>query len=290
MTRRWWLGIAFTSPWLLGMAAFLAYPILASLWYSFCSYSVLLPPVFVGFDNYAELAGDGLFWQSLWNTSCFAMGSVALGLVVSLGLAMLLNCRLRGQAVYRTLFFLPTLMPVVAGSMLWMWLFNADGGLINHLLGAIGIDGPTWLSNPFWIKPALILMTVWGAGHAMIIILAGLQDVPESLHEAALLDGANWWQRFRHITVPMLTPVLYFTTIMGIITGFQVFAQPFIMFGEEGGTGRAGLMYVLHLYNTAYGDLRMGLACAMAVILFVLVIGLTTAMHLISRRWVHYDR
>lgn len=288
--RQQLMGMLFCSPWILGIAAFLAYPVLAAIWYSLCSYSVLLPPVFIGVDNYIELATDELFWQSLWNTTFFAMGSVLLGIGVSLGLALLLNNRVRGLGLYRTLFFLPTLMPVVASSMLWLWMYNGDGGLINHMLGWVGVSGPNWLQKAMWLKPALILMSVWGAGHAMVIILAGLQDVPESLHEAAILDGANWWQRLIHITIPMISPVLYFNIIMGIIGGFQVFTQAFIMVGSAGGPDRAALFYVLHLYNLAFEDLRMGYACAMALILFVIIVTLTAIMHQLSQRFVHYDR
>ena len=181
-------------------------------------------------------------------------------------------------------------MPVVATSMLWLWMYNGDSGIINHFLSYVGVkEGPNWMTDPAFIKWALVLMSVWGAGHAMVIILAGLQDVPESLYEAALLDGANWWQRLWHITVPSISPVLYFNIIMGVIGGFQVFSQAFIMTGSTGGPERAGLFYVLHLYNVAFEDLRMGYASAMAVMLFVLILVLTVVMHKLSKRFVHYD-
>jgi multiple sugar transport system permease protein len=288
--RRRWTGLAFCSPWLLGLAGFLAFPIATAVWYSFCNYPLLRPPVFIGVDNYTELLGDDLFWRSLFNTTVFACGSVIGGVLMAFLLALLLNARVRGVGIYRTLFFLPTLVPVVATCMLWMWMYAGEGGIINHLLGMVGIDGPNWLKDAAWIKPALVLMAVWGCGHAMIILLAGLQDVPESLYEAALIDGANWWQRLIHVTIPLLSPVLYFNVIMGIIGGFQVFTQAFVMLGGQGGERNAALFYVLHLYNKAFEDLRMGYACAMAIILFAVVVTLTLAMHRLTRRFMHYER
>lgn len=283
-------GLAFNGPWIVGVAAFLAYPVIAAFYYSLCHYSVLLPPVFLGVDHYAELIGhDGLFWQSLWNTSVFAAGSVFFGILIALALALLLNARVKGLAFYRTLFFLPTLMPVVATCMLWMWMLSGDG-IVNHLLGGVGIEGPNWLNEAAFIKSAIIMMAVWGAGNAMIIILAGLQDVPESLMEAALIDGAGFWRRLKDVTIPMISPVLYFNVIMGVIGGFQVFTQAFIMTGPSGGDGNSAMFYVLRLFTLAFHDLRMGYACAMAVILFAIIVAATLLMHRLSLRWVHYER
>lgn len=283
-------GILFCLPWLLGLSAFLAYPVAAALYYSCCDYSVLLPPKWVGAGNYQALLADELFWQGLWNTSLYASGSVLLGMVTALTLALLLNTRVRGLAFYRTLFYLPTLMPVVASCMLWLWIFNGQSGLANNVLELAGIDGPAWLQDPDWAKAALVIMSAWGCGNTMLILLAGLQDVPQGLLEAARIDGAGFWDRLRHITLPMLSPVLYFNVIMGIIGGFQVFTQAFVMTGSSGAPERSTLFYVLHLYNLAFQDLRMGMACAMAVILFVIILGLTLVMQLVARRWVHYDR
>ncbi len=284
-------GLLFCSPWLIGLMVFMVYPMMAALYYSMCDYSVLLPPVFIGFDNYTDLIQDGVFWQSLGNTVYFALFSVIFSLIMSLALALLLNCQVRGLAWYRTCFFLPTLMPVVAGSILWMWMYSGDGGIINTMLGYIGIDNPpAWLADKHFAKPALILMSVWGAGHAMVIFLAGLQDVPKSIQEAAIIDGANAWQRLIHVTIPMISPVIYFNLIMGLIGGLQVFTQAFIMTGAEGAPERSLLFYVLRLFNLGFNDLRMGYACAMAVILFIIILSLTLFMNKLSKKLVTYDR
>lgn len=283
-------GLLFCSPWLIGLSVFLLYPLVATLYYSFTDYSVLLPPLFVGFENYIELFQDELFWKSLYNTAFFAVGSVGLGLFMSLTLALLLNNPIRGISIYRTIFFLPSLMPIVAASILWMWMYSGEGGIINSGLEAIGIDGPAWLADPAWAKPALIIMAAWSAGHAMVIFLAGLQDVPMSLYEAAVIDGANWWQRLRHVTLPTISPVIFFNVIMGLIGGFQVFTQAFVITDGSGAPEHATLFYVLQLYNVGFNDLRMGYACAMAWVLFLVILGLTLLAMRLSRRWVSYER
>jgi multiple sugar transport system permease protein len=284
------VGVAFCTPWLIGLAVFLIYPLLAALYYSLCDYSVLLPPVFVGFDNYVELFADKLFWKSLWNTSFFALGSVGLSVLVALTLAILLNSKVRGLGFYRTVFFLPSLMPLVAGSMLWLFMYKGEGGIINTLLREIGINGPAWLSDPAWSKPAIIFMAAWGAGNAMVIFLAGLQDVPAALYEASIIDGASWLQRLVHVTLPMISPVIYFNVVMGIIGGFQAFAQALIMTDSTGAPEQSTLFYVLQLYNVGFQDLRMGYASAMAWVLFVIILLLTYLATQLSKRWVTYDR
>jgi multiple sugar transport system permease protein len=283
-------GLLFCLPWLLGLTAFLIYPLCAAFYYSLCDYSVLLPPVFIGFDNYRDLAKDPLFWQSLGNTAYFAAGSVSLGLLVSLSLALLLNSKVKGVGLYRTIFFLPSLMPVVASSILWMWMYNGQSGLINTGLRTLGVNGPAWLADPNWAKPAIVIMTVWGAGNAMVIYLAGLQDVPASLYEAALIDGAGFFQRLFHVTLPMISPVIYFNVLLSIISGFQAFTQAFIMTGSTGAPERSTLFYVLNLYNVGFQDLRMGYASAMAWVLFVIILLLTLLLTKLSRRFVSYER
>jgi multiple sugar transport system permease protein len=283
-------GLLFCLPWLIGLSVFLLYPLAAALYYSLCDYSVLLSPVFIGFDNYLELAHDPLFWKSLGNTAYFALGSVSLGLLVSLSLALLLNSKVKALDLYRTLFFLPSLMPVVATSILWTWLYKGESGLINTGLRALGIHGPAWLADPVWAKPAIVIMAVWGAGNAMVIYLAGLQDVPTSLYEAAVIDGAGFFQRLIHITLPMISPVIYFNVVLGIITGFQAFTQAFIMTGGAGAPERSTLFYVLNLYNVGFQDLRMGYASAMAWVLFVIILLLTWVATKLSQRFVTYDR
>jgi multiple sugar transport system permease protein len=288
--RRLLTGLLFTAPWLVGLAVFLVYPLLAALYYSLCDYSVLLPPVFVGLDNYAELFRDRLFWKGLWNTSFFALGSVGLSVVVALTLALLLNTRVKGLSFYRTAFFLPSLMPLVAGSILWFTMYAGQGGIINTLLAKIGVTGPAWLSDPAWAKIAMIFMAVWGAGNSMVIFLAGLQDVPTSLYEASIIDGASWFQRLVNVTLPMISPVIYFNVVMGIIGGFQAFTQALIMTSSTGSPEQSTLFYVLQLYNVGFMDMRMGYASAMAWVLFVIILVLTFAATQLSKRWVTYDR
>jgi multiple sugar transport system permease protein len=283
-------GILFCLPWIIGLSVFLIYPLLAALYYSLCDYSVLLPPVFIGLDNYVDLFRDELFWKGLWNTSFYAVGSVGLGVLTSLTLAVLLNSKVKGLALYRTIFFLPSLMPVVAGSILWMWMYNGESGIINTALASIGIRGPSWLADPLWAKPAIIFMAVWGAGNSMVIFLAGLQDVSHTVYEASIIDGANWFQRLFKVTLPMISPVIYFNVIMGIIGGFQVFTQALIMTDSTGSPERATLFYVLQLYNVGFQDLRMGYASAMAWVLFLIILGLTYVATTLSKRWVTYDR
>ena len=283
-------GLLFCAPWLIGLSVFLLYPLCAAFYYSLCDYSVLLPPVFIGFDNYADLMSDPLFWKSLYNTAYYALGSVVLGLFVSLGLALLLNSKVKGVGLYRTLFFLPSLMPVVASSVLWLWMYNGQSGIINTGLRAIGLSGPAWLADPAWAKPAIVIMATWGAGNAMVVYLAGLQDVPTSLYEAALIDGAGFFQRLINVTLPMLSPVIYFNMVLSVIAGFQAFTQAFIMTGSTGAPQRSTLFYVLNLYNVGFQDLRMGYASAMAFLLFLIILALTFAATRVSKRWVTYDR
>jgi multiple sugar transport system permease protein len=283
-------GLLFCAPWLVGLTVFLIYPLCAALYYSLCDYSVLLPPVFIGFDNYVDLMHDPLFWKGLYNTAYYAVGSVLLGLFVSLSLALLLNSKVKGLGAYRTIFFLPSLMPVVASALLWVWMYNGQSGIINTGLHAIHINGPAWLADPTWAKPALVLMAVWGAGNAMVVYLAGLQDVPTALYEAAIIDGAGFFQRLINVTLPMISPVIYFNVVLSIIAGFQAFTQAFIMTGSTGAPERATLFYVLNLYNVAFQDLRMGYASAMAWLLFIVILALTFVATKLSKRWVTYDR
>ena len=283
-------GLLFCAPCLIGMSVFLLYPLVTAFYYSLCDYSVLLPPVFIGADNYLDLAQDPLFWKSLWNTAFYALGSVTLGITVALGLALLLNFRVRGLAVYRTLFFLPSLVPIVASSIVWMLMYNGESGIINSALRSIGFQGPGWLTDPRFAKPAMILMAAWGSGHAMVIFLAGLQDVPTHLYEASVIDGAGFLERLWYVTLPMLSPVIYFNVIMGVIGGFQAFTQALVMTDAFGAPEQSTLFYVLRLYNSAFQDLRMGYASAMAFILFLIILTLTLLATRMSRRFVHYDR
>jgi multiple sugar transport system permease protein len=278
--RTFLTGVGFTLPWIIGLCTFTLYPVVASLYYSFCDYSVLQPAVWTGTDNFQRLSQDETFWKSLKNTLIYAGFSLPLGMVVALVLALLLNCRVRGTAIFRTIFYLPSIVPVIASSMLWLWILNPSFGLLNWALAPIchlfGANPPGWLADPAWAKPALILMSAWGVGNSMIIYLAGLQDVPEALYESAEIDGANKWQQFWHVTLPMIMPVVYFNLVMGIIGSLQTFTQVFVMTGgTEGQPAQSTLLYAPYLFATAFFDFRMGYASAMAWVLFC-IIGLLT--------------
>lgn len=282
-------GLLFASPWLLNLVLLIAYPIAASLYYSFCAYDALRPPRFIGWDNYRILfSEDPLFWKSLWNTLYMVAVGLPVGMVLSLGIALLMNQKLKGMAVYRTLYYLPSITPIVATSILWFWLLNPEIGLVNSLLQRIGIPGPGWLASPDWSKPALIVMGLWGAGGGMVIYLAGLQDVPQQLYEAAALDGAGRLAQFRHVTLPMLSPVILFNLIMGLIGGFQYFTQAWVVSKGSGGPQSSTLTYAFHLFNSAFVDFRMGYACAMAWILFVVTVACALLVFRTSARWVYY--
>jgi multiple sugar transport system permease protein len=292
-TRRLVLvGALFTAPWTIGLCGFVVYPVLASLYHSFCDYSVLRPAVWIGFDNYRELLRDEVFWKTIWNTSVFAVVAIPLGVVTAVALAMLLNTTARGQVVYRTIFFVPSLVPMVTLAMLWMWIFNGSYGILNYALNGLfrllhlPCEAPGWLLDPHWAKPALVLMGMWGCGNAVVIFLAGLQDIPVTLYEAAEIDGASRWQKTLHVTLPMLSPVIYFNVIMGIIGTFQVFAVPYIMTG--GGPQRATLFYAMYIFQSAFEDLRMGYASAQAVILFLIILACTYLATRVMRKHVHY--
>lgn len=280
-------GLAFLSPWLIGFSLFTFLPIVLSFYYSLCDYSLLQKPLYTGLDNYRALAADPVFWKSLVNTGYYALMALPAGMLVSLGLALLLNADVKGQAIYRTIFFLPSLVPAVASAMLWLWLFNAKLGLINVLLGKIGISGPQWLASQEWAMPALALMSLWGVGNTVVIYLAGLQDVPRELYEAAEIDGANPWQRLRNVTLPMISPVIFFNLVMAIIGSMQVFAVPYIMTG--GGPARATYFYTMYLYDNAFNFLRMGYASAMAWVQLLIILCLTGFAFWSSKRWVHYQ-
>lgn len=279
-------GIAFISPWLVGFLVFLAVPFVLSIYYSFCDYSLLQPPVFRGLSNYSELFKDPIFWKVLKNTFLFAIMALPLGIIVSLALAILLNSRVPGQAVWRTIIFLPSLVPAVANAMLWLWLLNSEYGLFNSLLGDVGIKGPNWLGSG-WAMPSLVFMGLWGVGHSVVIYLAGLQDVPKDLYEAAEIDGAGWVRRLFNVTLPMISPVIFFNLVTSLIGTFQVFTLPFIMTG--GGPDQETYFYTMYLYDNAFTHLRMGYASAMAMVQLVIILVLTGIAMYTSKKWVHYQ-
>ena len=290
--RRLWLGLAFCSSVIVGLCIFTLYPVLASLGYSFTRYSVMRPAQWIGAANYRHLLRDELFFKSLANTAYYAALAVPLGIVVALGLAFLLNLKVRGQALYRTFFFVPTIVPLVASSVLWIWLFNPQNGAINALLrpvlSAWGLEPPGWFASPDWSKPAIVLWSLWGVGGSMVIFLAALQDVPVELYEAAQVDGARTWHRIRHITLPFISPQILFVLIMGLIGAFQFFTPVYVMTGGTGGPVDSTLFYSLYLFNVAFADFKMGYACALAWILFLLILGCTALIFKTSARHVYY--
>jgi multiple sugar transport system permease protein len=283
------VGYAFISPWLLGFVVLTAGPILASLVLSFCEYDILHPVRFVGLDNYAALPGDRMFWKSLTNT-LWMVGAVPLGMAVGLGVAMLLNMDVRGQRFYRTLYYLPAIVPIVASAVLWIWMLQPKFGLINVTLQLVGLPGPRWLQDPLWAKPALILMGLWSAGASMIIWLAGLKGIPRELYEAAEIDGAGRLSRFRHITLPMLSPYIFFNLVMGTIGAFQVFTNAYIMTDGLGGPVDSTLFYVFALFNHAFRYFKMGYASAMAWVLFVIILAITMLNWALRKKWVFTER
>lgn len=296
---RWIEGYICASPWLLGFIAFGLGPIIFSIIISFCHYDVLNPARFIGFGNYTQLLGrhydpliektvwsDPLFWRSLGNTAFMIIG-VPLGLVVGLGMAMMLDLEIRGRNIYRTVFYLPSVMPAVAGFILWLWVFDPTLGMLNQALRLLGFTNlPTWLLDPNWSKPSLILMSLWGVGASMIIWLAGLKDIPQSYYEAAAVDGANPIQRFFNVTLPLLSPYILFNTIMAMIGVFQIFEAAFIM--TEGGPADSTLFFAYKLFNEAFRYLDMGTASAMAWILFTVVLVATLFQLWLSKHFVHY--
>jgi multiple sugar transport system permease protein len=285
--RRQLVGYIFIAPWLIGFLVFTAGPFLASVYLSFTKYDILSPPQWVGFANYQSLLRDDpLFWKSLLVTIRYGVVAVPLGTCGAVMLALLLNLEVKGIAVFRTIFYLPSIVPTVATSMVFIWLLNPQIGLINSLLRNFGIVGPAWLSDARWAPWTLVFMALWGVGGGMVIYLAGLKDIPTYLYEAAIIDGANAFTRMRLITLPMLTPVIFFNVVMGVIGAFQYFTQAYIL--TQGGPEESTTFYALYLFNRAWRYLDMGYASAMAWVLFLIVVVVTSALFRTQSKWVHY--
>ena len=279
-------GLVFVSPWLAGLIIFTLYPILASIYYSLTDYSIVESPFWVGLDNYRTLLSDDLFWISLKNTLFMICFGLPLGLAASLAVALLLNTKVKAMSIHRTIFYLPSVLPDVASAILWLWILNPRYGPINTLLQKFGIAGPGWLVDPKWAKPALLLAGLWGVGGGMIMYLAGLQDVPEQLYEAAELDGARGWHKFWYVTLPMISPIIFFNLVMGLIGWFSYFTSAFIMTG--GGPAFSTLFYALYLYQNAFVYFKMGYASAQAWVLFGIILAATLVVFKTSVRWVYY--
>lgn len=302
--------LPFLAPWAIGFLALTAWPFAASLYWSFTRYDLLSEPKWVGGRNYARLAAElwdgGPFGRALWNTFYYAAVSVPLSVVLGVGLAVLLSQKIRGVGVYRTLWYLPSVVPTVAVAILWMGLLDPQAGLVNHVLGErLGLPEQGWLNstseavNPgswqsttagrvFGSKDALVLMALWGVGNFVVIYTAAIQDIPESLYEAARLDGAGPWRRFSAVTLPMLSPVIFFNLVMGLIQSVQAFTQVYLVSDGVGDPAGSTLMLSLHLFLAAFRDLEIGYASAMAWVLFVIVLAATAWLFRTSRSWVHY--
>ena len=281
-------GYLFAAPWLIGFFAFTVGPVIASFIISLTNYDMLQAPKFIGFANYTKLLfKDELFLKSVGNTLYYVIFSIPLSMLSSVAISVLLNQKVRGIRWYRTLFYLPNVVSIVAVSLLWKLMLDPNFGMINEFLAKIGIEGPGWLSDENWSKPSLILMSLWNVGGGIIIYLAALQDVPAVYHEAATIDGASAWKRFWKITFPMITPTLFYNLIMGIIGGLQVFSQSFIM--TSGGPLHSTYFYAYHLYNKAFSESQMGYASAMAWVLLVFTLILSLLVMKTSNKWVYYE-
>lgn len=280
-------GLLGIMPWFLGFLVFTAGPMIYSGYLVFHDWELLTPPVYVGLDNIKFLFEDRLLPTVLWNTVIYTVVSVPLQLLVALGVALLLNMNIRGANLYRAIVFLPSQTPVVATAMLWFFIFSPTQGLANEALGLFGIPPQRWLWDIQLVKPALIAIAVWSFGAAMIIFLAGLQDVPKDLYEAAELDGASAWRKLINITVPMITPTIFFNLVIGLIGAFQVFTPVYLMTG--GGPGNSSMMMGLYIYRQGFEEFDMGYASTLAWLLFLIVIALTLLQFSVARRWVYYE-
>lgn len=283
-------GYLFILPWLVGFIVFFAGPILASFFLSFTDWNIVGSPKWVGTYNYEQIfTTDTRFKKAVEVTLTYSVFYLPLEVCFGIGLAVLMNQKLRGIGVFRTLFYMPSVVPQVAAALVWVWMLNARYGVVNTIMGWFGAEGPNWLGSPKYVLPSLIIIALWGVGGSAIIYLAGLQNIPEVLYEAATVDGANRWQKFWRITIPLLTPTIFFQLVLGLIGVFQTFTPAFIAAGETGGPLQAGLFYMLYVYNRGFVSLRMGYASALAWILTVFILAITVIVLRSSQYWVYYE-
>ena len=288
-TRHTINGLLFASPWIFGLLAFWIYPTLASAYYSFTKFNGVKNPQWIGLANYLKLfTEDENFVDAVYNTAYFAVVSIPLAIVFAFGLALMLNAKIRGQVVYRTIYFLPTLVPEVALGLVWLFIFTPHSGLIAAPFRYFGFRGPCWLTCADWARPTLVLLALWIIGQQIILYLAGLQDVPQDLYDAADVDGANFLTKFLNVTVPILTPVIFFHLVISVIGALNFFAIPYIMTGGTGFPANSTLFYSIYLYKNAFHYLVMGYASAMAWLLFMFTLVVTLIIFLSSRMWVFY--
>jgi len=286
--NRWPVGVAFSLPLIVGLCALTLFPVLSSFYFSLTEYPIFDPPRWIGIDNYKEMLAEPRFWQSVWNTTFYAMFAVPLGILVGLLLALLLNLKVKGMAFYRTMFFLPTIVPLIATCVLWAQILNPDHDLLNTALRFAHLPAPGWLADPLLSKPGLILMSIWGCGGGMVLYLAALQDVPMELYESASIDGARAWHRLWHITLPMISPILMFTGVMGLIGAAQYFSQAYVMTNGTGNPWDSTNFYALKLFNSAFTEYRLGYASAMAWLMFAVILSATLGVVKLSNRFVYY--
>lgn len=280
-------GILFALPAMIGVVVFQLGPLVVSLGLSFTNYDVFSPTSFTGLQNYIRMTEDPLVLKSAINTLYITLFGVPIGLMVALGLALLLNAPIKGISFFRTVYYLPAITPTVAAAILWVWILNSQWGLLNTVLGFFGIDGPLWLGSPYWSKPAIIVMNAWGSGASMLIFLAGLKGIPDQLYEAAEIDGANWRTKFIHVTLPMLTPTIFFLLVLSTIGYLKIFTEAYVL--TQGGPLDSTLFYVYHLFNNAFVYFKMGYAAAMAWVLFIIILILTLIQFRLANRWVYYE-
>ena len=285
--RRTITGYAFISPFILGFLFWFIIPALTAVYLVFHRWNLISEPRFVGLDNIRHLFKDRLFWQSLKVTTIYTLGSVPLGLILSFLLALLINTKVRGIAFFRTIYYLPSIVPAVANAVLWAWIFNTEFGLLNVLVRSVGLTKIKWLQEPEWAMVALIVMSLWGVGASMIIFLAGLQGIPDILYEAAEIDGAGRWSKLRHVTIPMMSPIIFFNLVLGIIGSFQVFTVGFLI--TDGGPQNGTLFLVLYIYRNAFEYLDMGYAATLSWVLFFVIMSLTFLVFKFYGRQVYYE-
>jgi multiple sugar transport system permease protein len=282
-------GLLFVSPWVIGFLAFFAYPFFATVYYSLTNFNGVGAAKWVGLSNYIALAHDPLFRTSLFNTFYYTAIELPISTVAALGLALLLNMNVRGRAVYRTVFYIPSIVPLVASCMVFVWMFNPASGVVNDLLTDVHLPGPNWFFSIAWSKPSFILLGLWGLGQPMVIYLAGLQSVPNELYEVGALDGASRWQRLRYITIPMISPVILFNVILQLVLCVSYFTQAQVIENADvGGPGTSTWFYVQYLYQQAFQYLKLGYSSAMAFVLFLISAVIMVALFRSSSRWVYY--
>ncbi len=283
-------GYLFISPWLIGFVVFFAGPILASFVVSFTRWNIVGTPQWVGLANYKNIfTNDPLFRQAVKVTFTYALIFLPLDMILGISVAVAMNQKLRGIGIFRTLFYMPYVVPQIAAALVWMWVLSARFGLVNSALRLGGIEGPNWLGSPKYVLISIVIMSLWGVGGSAVIYLAGLQNIPQVLYEAATVDGANAFQRFRRITLPMLTPTIFFQLVLGLIGVFQTFTPAFIAAGRTGGPLQAGLFYMLYIFNRSFDALRLGYGSALSWIMTVFILIVTLLIFRSSRYWVHYE-